>query len=191
MDGANGYEAIAAEYIASRPTRRIGESTVAEWAAELPDGAAVLDLGCGSGEPIAAALAARGLAIYGVDASPMMIAAFQTRFPNAHAECLTVEASTFFGRKFDAIVAWGLLFLLPPTTQRELIGKMARALESGGKLPFTAPWQVCSWRDAMTGSASMSLGWDEYGRVLGEAGFELDGFGVDEGENHYYLATRR
>ncbi len=85
--------------------------------------------------PITAVLAARGLIVYGLDA-------FQARFPAAAAECSTVETSDFFGPQFYAIEAWGLLFLLPASTQRELIGKMGKALESGGRLLFTAP---CRW----------------------------------------------
>ena len=84
MDGSNGYEAVAPNFIA----------------APLPDGAAVLDLGCGCGEPIAAVLVELGLAVFGVDASATMIAAFRARFPDAQAECATVEASAFFGRNF-------------------------------------------------------------------------------------------
>ncbi len=139
MDASNGYEAIAAKFMEGRPLRGIGLSTVAEWAAALPDGAAVLDLGCGSGEPVSVVLAARGLTLYGVDASPTMIAAFRARFPDAEAECATVEESAFFRRSFQAIAAWGLLFLLPAAKQRELISKLAGAIESGGKLLFTAP----------------------------------------------------
>ena len=53
MDAANGYEAVALNFIAAR----------------LPDGAPVLDLGCGCGEPIAAVFVEQGLAVYGVEAS--------------------------------------------------------------------------------------------------------------------------
>ena len=161
MDGSNGYEAIALDFIAGRPPGGVGRSTVAEWANELPDGAAVLDLGCGCGGPITALLVARGLIVYGVDASATMIAAFRARLPEAVAECSTVEDSSFFDRQFQAIVAWGLIFLLPPTTQRALIGKTGQALASGGRLLFTAPRQVGLWRDAKTGRESVSLGRDE------------------------------
>ena len=138
-------------------------------AAALPDGAAVLDLGCGSGEPETAALAERGLTVYGMDASPTMSAAFRARYPDAEAECATVEEPTFFGHQFQAIVAWGLFFLLPAATQRELIAKMAGAIKSGGKLLFTAPSHATCWRDGMTGQESVSLGRDEYVDAL-EAG---------------------
>ncbi len=43
----------------------------------------------------------------------------------------------------------------------------------------------------MTGQESVSLGRAEYVAALEAFGFLCDGFRVDEGENHYYLATRR
>jgi 2-polyprenyl-3-methyl-5-hydroxy-6-metoxy-1,4-benzoquinol methylase len=54
---------------------------------DAPQGAIVLDLGCGSGVPISQAIADEGLTVYGVDASPSMIAAFRAWFPEAAAEC--------------------------------------------------------------------------------------------------------
>lgn len=42
--------------------------------AELPAGASILDVGCGSGWPIGAALLERGHQVTGVDASPSLIA---------------------------------------------------------------------------------------------------------------------
>jgi hypothetical protein len=52
------------------------------------------------------------------------------RFPNALAECSAVEDSEFFQRKFDGVVAWGLLFLLPPGIQSVVIHS-CQSLESG------------------------------------------------------------
>lgn len=52
-----------------------------------------------------------------------MIAASRERFPDAHVECPAVEDSTFFGRTFDGVVAWGLMFLLPNGVQAVVIGK--------------------------------------------------------------------
>src|SRR5215472_3451005 len=88
VDRSNGYESIAAEYIAGRGTGgTLGASHVRRWASELPRGAEVLDLGCGTGVPISQALMESGLAVYGVDASPSMIAAFRRRFSDLPAEC--------------------------------------------------------------------------------------------------------
>jgi hypothetical protein len=48
------------------------------------------------------------------------------------------------------------------------IAKMASVLTSGGRMLFTAPRVACSWRDAMTGQTSISLGFDEYRKEFDE-----------------------
>lgn len=126
-DASNGYENTAEAFIrARRPS--IGPTVVRRWATGLRAGASILDLGCGSGVPISEALLQEGFPIYGVDASATLIAKFRERFPGVPLECSPVEESLFFSRSFDAAVAWGLMFLLPVDTQRNLIGKVARAL---------------------------------------------------------------
>jgi SAM-dependent methyltransferase len=47
----------------------------------LPRGARILDLDCGTGVPIAARLAARGLEVFGIDSFPRMIERFQESCP--------------------------------------------------------------------------------------------------------------
>ena len=163
---------------------------MADWSQMLPDGATVLDLGCGTGVPISQALIESGFNVYGVDASARMIAAFRARFPTVPVECAAVEDSTFFGRTFDGVVAWGLFFLLDAEVQRRLIAKVATVLPSGGRLLFTAPSQSCSWADAMTGRTSISLGHEAYRNALEAEGMSLVGTHRDEGENHYYLAQK-
>jgi len=194
-DPSNGYEAVAAAFIAGRGTRRrrgdaIGARTVRAWADALPSGATVLDLGCGPGEPMTRVLRDAGLTVYGVDASQTMVAAFRERFPEFPIECNTVEASDFFGRQFDAVIAWGLMFLLEPESQSRVIAKVAKSLVPGGRFLFTSPPQPISWLDAMTDKASRSLGRETYERLLRQAGLRLLGEDEDEGSNHYYFAVR-
>lgn len=188
---SNGYETIASEFIARRDRSTIGTATIREWARTLPPGASILDLGCGHGVPVASALIGDGFALHAVDASPSMIAAFRDRFPSAHAVCEAVEESTFFGRTFDGVVAVGLMFLLEPETQRDLIPKIAQALHPGGRFLFTSPAQACAWTDVLTGQQSVSLGAEAYKGILSEAGLDLLGEHVDEGDNHYYSARRK
>ena len=168
----------------------IGVSVVAEWSQMLPDGGTVLDLGCGTGVPISELLIERGFHLYGVDASPRMVAAFRARFPNVPVECTAVEDSDFFGRTFDGVVAWGLLFLLDAEVQCRLLARVATLLPSGGSLLFTAPRQSCFWDDAMTGQTSVSLGYDAYRDALAIHGLSLLGTRTDEGGNHYYIAQK-
>ncbi len=191
-DKSNGYEEIASIFISGRGQNHsgVGLSVVGDWSQMLSAGATVLDLGCGTGVPISEALIERGFKVYGVDASPMMVAAFRDNFPKVPVDCAAVEDSDFFGRTFDAVVAWGLLFLLDVETQCKVIGKVAGVLRSGGRLLFTAPRQSCSWRDAMTGRTSISLGQEAYQKALKAEGISLVGTHCDEGENHYSSAQK-
>lgn len=188
-DPSNGYEAIASEFEARRQPH-IGVAIVRTWAQALPPGAAVLDLGCGHGVPIARVLTEGNATVYGVDASPSLAAAFRDRFPQAHVACEAVEASRFFDRTFEAAIAVGLLFLLSPEAQRRLIVKVADALKPGGRFLFTAPTEPCTWNDALTGRESRSIGADGYTAALSDAGLALVAEHVDEGGNHYYDACR-
>jgi SAM-dependent methyltransferase len=194
-DDSNGYEAVATIYIAGRGTRaRVGESigagVVKAWAATFPPGATVLDLGSGPGEPGTRILQDAGLKTYAVDASPTMVAAFRERFPGVPIERNTAEASEFFNRTFDGVLAWGLLFLLDPAAQALVIEKVARALEPQGRFLFTAPRQPLEWLDGMTNQRSYSLGEHTYERLLRTAGLKWVASAQDEGENHYYFVER-
>ena len=110
--------------------------------------------------------------VYGVDASPAMVAAFHERFPQAHVACEAVEDSGLFGRTFDAVVAWGLLFLLAADAQEALIHRIASVLLPGGSFLLTAPEQTCTWTDMLTGRQSISLGNEGYRTILAAAGLE-------------------
>lgn len=190
-DRANGYELAAQEFMARRTETRFGVGEVRAWAKGLPRRAAVLDLGCGHGVPISQVLIEEGCSVWGIDASPTLVSALRARFPGVEVECERVEDSELFTRKFDGVVAWGLLFLLEPATQPLVLERIASALEQGGRLLFTAPEQLCEWVDVLTGRQSVSLGADAYMRILDGAGMELLEQYRDEGDNHYFSAVKR
>jgi SAM-dependent methyltransferase len=193
-DLSNGYERVADAYIAARGTPRagvtaIGIPNVLAWAGTLPRGATILDVGCGPGIPVTQTLIEQGFTVYGVDASPRMVAAFQQRFPGVPCECRAIETSTFFDRRFDAAIAWGVIFLMPARVQPLAIARVAGALKPGGHFLFTAPREAGSWPDTMTGLMSHSLGDTAYRTAIEAAGLTLVGEDVDVGGNHYYLSA--
>src|SRR4029077_2796099 len=121
-DRSKGYESVAAEFLAGRGcaqtrSKGIGVKAVREWAQTLRRGAAVIDLGCGPGFPITEVLVSEGLNVYAVDASPSFVKAFRSNLPGIPVACEAVEDSTFFDRTFDAVIACGLIFLLPAEQQ--------------------------------------------------------------------------
>jgi SAM-dependent methyltransferase len=195
-DVSNGYEEVAGIYIAGRGTRRpvgdsVGAATVRAWAQAFPPGATVLDLGSGPGEPGTRILREAGLATWAVDASAAMVAAFREHFPGVPVEQNTAEASAFFNRTFDGVLAWGLLFLLKPAAQVLVIKKVAGALNPGGRFLFTAPKEPLEWLDGMTDRPSQSLGAESYERLLREVGLTWVTEAEDEGGNHYYFVEKR
>ena len=189
-DRSDGYEAMASEFMARRARSSIGVATVRSWARSLPPAAAILDLGCGHGVPLSMALSDDGFSVHGIDASPALVDAFRRRVPRAQVACEAVEDSRFFGRTFDGILAVGLMFLLPGDAQRNLIRRVAMALNPGGRFLFTSPARRCTWADALTGRRSRSLGAEAYKAVLSGVGLTLLGEHRDEGDNHYYEALK-
>jgi SAM-dependent methyltransferase len=193
MDQSSGYEAVAVEFLARRGSGRstgVGVHAVREWARTLPKGAAVIDLGCGSGFPITEVLVAEGLDVFAIDATPSFVEAFRCNLPNTPVICEAVQDSTFFHRTFEGVLAWGLMFLLSPEDQRRLIQSIASILVPGGRLLFTSVAERVVWNDAMTRLQSRSLGAEEYRRQLSAAGLSVTSEYEDEGQNHYFDASK-
>jgi SAM-dependent methyltransferase len=194
-DLSNGYESISAEWLATRGNGRtrsdaIGVKEVRRWAKTLPPQSSVIDLGCGPGFPITAVLIEEGLEVFGVDAAPSLVAAFQQNLPGTPVVCESVLESSFFNRKFDAVLSIGLIFLLRADEQRRLIQRFADALVPGGHLLFTAPAEPGIWTDVMTGLQSTSLGAEEYRSQLAAVGLSVAAEYEDEGQNHYFCALK-
>jgi cyclopropane fatty-acyl-phospholipid synthase-like methyltransferase len=72
------------------------------------------------------------------------MSAFRERYPEVPGACEAADASSFFDRRYDGIVAWGLMFLLASAAERCLIKNVARTLTPGGRFLFTAPSQSCT-----------------------------------------------
>jgi len=191
MDRSNGYEAVSEEFLARRGSSgtrstAIGVTEVRKWAITLPRGSSVIDLGCGPGFPITAVLVEEGLQVFGVDAAPSFVAALQRNLPGIPIVCESVLESRLFDRAFDAVLSIGLMFLLKAEEQDRLIQRFAEILVPGGRLLFTSTAKPAVWNDAMTGLESVSLGAEEYKKLLGAAGISVTEEFEDVGENDYF-----
>ncbi len=184
-DRSEGWNDIADQYLAARSS--IGADLVRAWAREnLPPSASVLDVGCGSGVPIAQVLIEDGFNVFGIDASPNLVAAFHARFPDTPVACEAAQESVFFRRSFGGAVSIGLIFLLGEDDQREVLRRIGDALEPGGRLLFSAPREICQWDDLLTCRPSRSLGEDAYVAHLQMLGLRVVGCLNDEGGNNYF-----
>lgn len=97
----------------------------------------VLDVGCGSSEPIARYFIERGYTLTGYDFSEEMLSIGRSRFPEMewiHGDMREMNLS----REFEIVVAWDSLFHLAPADQRRMFPKLRDHLRSGGVLLFTS-----------------------------------------------------
>jgi SAM-dependent methyltransferase len=97
----------------------------------------ILDLGCGSGKPMAAYLIARGFGVHGVDATPAMVALAQADFP-AQQWSIGDMRELSLGRAFDAVLAWDSFFHLAFDDQRRMFPIFRAHAKPGAPLMFTS-----------------------------------------------------
>lgn len=149
--------------------------------AYVPVAGTILDLGCGSGEPIAAYLVEQGRAVTGVDAAPGLIDLCRRRFPD-HDWRVADMRGLDLGRTFDGLIAWHSAFHLTPAEQREMFAVYARHLSPGGVLMFTSGSEegetVGEWRGEPLYHGSLST--EGYRQALAGAGFGVLAGGVED-----------
>lgn len=168
------YNRIAGWFDRTRTRALIERPYLDYLAGELKEGACVLDLGCGTGEPMLRYLVERRYEVLGVDASVAMIDIASARFPATCFEVCDMRELNL-DRSFDAIIAWHSLFHLAPGDQRAMFGRFARHLQPGGLLMFTSGSEAGEVWSENGGEAlyHASLAAAEYRSLL-----EAHGFGV-------------
>lgn len=156
------------------PEPRLERSWLERFAARLPAGGTVLDIGCGSGRPVAGWLIGRGFALTGVDSSPSLIALCEARFPAAGWHVADMRALALATR-FDGLIAWHSLFHLEPEAQRAMFARFAAHSRPGAILMFTSGSgegvRIGEWQGEPLYQASLDLG--EYRSLLRDNGFEV------------------
>lgn len=140
----------------------------------IPAHPTLLDLGCGSGKPIADYLIQQGHTLIGVDSSDVMIAMAQKNFPKqtwVQADMRTVELD----QKFNAILAWDSFFHLTPDDQRQMFAQFAQFSVANTALMFTSGPMAGEAMGDMFGDAlyHASLSQDEYRVLLKQYGFNV------------------
>jgi SAM-dependent methyltransferase len=142
----------------------------------LPRSAHVLDLGCGSGYPVAKHLAERGFRVTGVDLSPSLVAMCRERLSD-HEWLVGDMRLHDLQRRFDGLLAWDSFFHLTPDDQRRMFEVFARHATPSAVLMFNSGPRhgeaIGDYRGDPLYHASLSA--DEYKERLDNIGFEVVG----------------
>lgn len=163
--------------------------------AHVEPGRAVLDLGCGMGEPIARHLIERGFAVAGVDTSPTLIALCRARFPVQDWHVADMRGLAL-GLRFAGILAWDSFFHLGHDDQRAMFATFAAHAAPGAPLMITTGPAHGIAMGSFEGEPLFhaSLSPDEYRTLLDAHGFAvLDQRSEDPdcGEHTVWLARFR
>jgi 2-polyprenyl-3-methyl-5-hydroxy-6-metoxy-1,4-benzoquinol methylase len=188
------YEAQAAAYDAQRSRSLFEARWLARFAACLPEGGRVLDLGCGAGEPIARWFMAEGFTLTGVDFAGAMLDIARQRWPEGDWRQADMR-SLDLGERFDGIIAWDSFFHLTEAEQRETLRRMAAHLAPDGSLLFTAGPEAGE-ASGTVGAATVyhaSLSPAGYAVLLEELGLRLTGFLAEDPDcaSHSVMMARR
>jgi SAM-dependent methyltransferase len=132
------YDAIAARWDASRrifagDERRYLDTMLAA----APAGSTILDLGCGTGRPLADYVIERGYEYIGVDQSAGMLAIAQARLPDAQWILAPIEAVAI-DRPVAGIICWDALFHLERALHEPLLRRCAEWLLPHGRIMLTS-----------------------------------------------------
>lgn len=158
----------------------------------IPDGGRILDLGCGTGEPISAWLIMRGYKLTGVDFSEPILSIARKRFPGS-AWVVNDMRDLALEEQFDGILSWHGTFHLSPDEQRELLPKLSKYLKPGGTLMLTIGNKYGEITGTIGGETvyHASLDPSEYRKQLQAAGFSDIQLNTDAQEGPYVLLARK
>lgn len=174
---ASGYDRLVDRYlewgeaIEGDPRDRM----VAAFAARLPDGARVLELGCGSGVPSTQQLARR-FKVTGVDISPRQIELARRNVPGAAFVCADIASLDFPDASFDGVVALYAISHLPREEHARLFADVFSWLAPGGLFLATlgatdSPDWTGEWLGEPMYFSSHDAATNR--RLVRDAGFEL------------------
>ncbi|MGW1160130.1 class I SAM-dependent methyltransferase [Streptomyces sp. NPDC002519] len=127
-----GYDAVSLRYDEAYGAETKYQSLLVDLCRRIPAGGTVLDLGCGSGVPVARTLTEVGYQVTGVDISEMQIRRARERVPQAKFVHADATAVSFGAASFDAVVSFFALIHIPLAEQPPLLRKIAGWLRPGG-----------------------------------------------------------
>lgn len=175
------YEREAADWARGR-NRALWEAPALEAAVNgRPPGLRVLDLGCGSGEPIADWFVRRGDRVTAVDGASAMLREVARRVPGAET-ILADMRGLALARRFDVILAFNSMFHLAAADQEAMFPVFAAHAAPGATLMFTSgPDAGESWgRVGRSVVYHASLSPDGYRALLARNGFDVLWFRPDD-----------
>ena len=166
------YNKHAEAWDLHRPRTFLEKAWLERLISVVPAQSSILDVGCGTGEPIAAYLIECGFSVTGVDGSPAMIEIARSRFAEINW-IVTDMRNLALKMKYHGIVGWDSFFHLDPDEQRSTLQLFCEHLYPGGAILLTVGHDAGEVLGTVEGERvyHSSLDPEEYRHVLYSAGF--------------------
>jgi 2-polyprenyl-3-methyl-5-hydroxy-6-metoxy-1,4-benzoquinol methylase len=136
------YDLIAADFAKMRDSFSTEKKYIDLFLSYLKPSSHVLDVGCGSGYPIASYLIEHGLQVTGIDASKKLLKIAKKNCPTMTCVYGDIRYISL-DSKYDGIVEWWCLFHLPKADHPKMIARFASWLKYGGILEFSTCESEC------------------------------------------------
>jgi SAM-dependent methyltransferase len=102
----------------------------------LPQESFILDLGCGTGRPMAEYVISRGYRVIGIDQAESLLAHARAAFPNEEWVSSSIEGYGFRHR-YAAAILWDSLFHIERARHAPILKRVVEGLPAGGRLMLT------------------------------------------------------
>ena len=181
-DSYYGEPGVKFQALVEGLVRSVGARHAAFLTAGIPEGARVLDVGCGRGV-LLAAIADRGFEAHGVEISEQAAAGVEAWASIRIAP--TVDAAGYPDAYFDQVIIWHVLEHLPDP--RGTLATVHRILKPGGRLVVAVP-NFSSLQARLTGAAWFHLDLPRHLYHFPLAGLRrlLEGCGFEVGAAHHF-----
>ncbi|KPM34298.1 hypothetical protein AK830_g12275 [Neonectria ditissima] len=178
---ASLYDSIGARYETAYADIPAQQASLEWLLAQLPDnGCTILDIGCGTGHPVATALAAPPGChhVHGIDISGAMISAARQAVPSATFEQIDFRHFTAERGTYDAVTSYfALLVAMSQEQIRDTMRSIHGWLKPGGLLVFsTIPADVEHFEQTWLGRKAVfsSLSEEQITTLLTELGMRVE-----------------
>jgi SAM-dependent methyltransferase len=160
----------------------------------VPRGGAIVDIGCGSAQPIARYFIEKGYDVTGVDSSPALIDICKGHFPCQRWIVWDMRMLSL-SRRFAGILAWDSFFHLCPDDQRRMFPIFRKHAAPNAALMFTSGPSHAEVVGTFRGEPLYhgSLDEIEYRSLLNDSGFHVVSHVVEDpdcGRHTIWLAQR-
>ncbi|MDQ6472888.1 class I SAM-dependent methyltransferase [Flavobacterium sp. LHD-80] len=130
------YNKIVIEWAKIRNNTVVNKPII-DFSEKIQPNGSILDIGCGTGNPIAKYFSENNRSVIGIDFSEKMIEVAKSQ-EIKNAEFIVSDFFDFkTDKKFDGIIAWDSLFHFPKERQQEIYAIIYNLLLPGGYFLFT------------------------------------------------------